>query len=156
MLVGDGTEDVGTHVVVLDQNVGIAAGDVDVRLREHHAHVVDRRAEERPVGIHRPEQGEVFVGVPVVADEPFDGAAEPNHAGIINGHWVQPNTHGIARRSSMAFDVVRDAGRLSLSVAISLVGVIAWKNDTKRSLRTYTSVRYASKACDDNTPMVSA
>jgi len=41
----------------------------------------------------------------------------------------------------MAFEVLREAGRLpTLSVAISLVGVIARKNDTNRS-SPYTNAR---------------
>jgi hypothetical protein len=56
-------------------------------------------------------------------------------------HWVHPNTHGIARRSSIARDAVREAGRLpTFSLAISSVGVIERKKSTNRS-SPYTSRR---------------
>src|SRR5215813_12885513 len=51
-------------------------------------------------------------------------APKPNHPGSINLHWAQLNTHGIARRSSILVEDVREAGRLPmLSVAISPITV---------------------------------
>ncbi len=59
---------------------------------------------------------------------------QPNQPGSITRHCVQPNTQGIARKSSMSGDPVRDAGRLPmLRVAISLIGVIAAKKPAKSS-----------------------
>ncbi len=56
----------------------------------------------------------------------------PNQPGSINRHWVHPNTHGIARRSSIRPDPVREAGRLpTFNVEISPIGVIAAKNSAK-------------------------
>ena len=57
-----------------------------------------------------------------------DSNAEPDpyQPGSISRHCVQPNTHGIARRSSIRPEPVRDAGRLpTLSDEISPIGVIA-------------------------------
>ena len=52
----------------------------------------------------------------------------PYHPGSISRHWPQLKTQGIARRSSMRVDAVRDAGRLPrLSCAISAIGVAARK-----------------------------
>ena len=46
--------------------------------------------------------------------------------------WLQLNTHGIARRSSIRSDRVRDAGRLPMfSSAISVIGVAARKKALK-------------------------
>ena len=56
---------------------------------------------------------------------------KPYQPGSISRHWPQLNTHGIARRSSMRVDAVRDAGRLPmLSSAISAIGVDARKYST--------------------------
>ena len=53
---------------------------------------------------------------------------KPYQPGSISRHWPQLNTHGIARRSSMRVDAVRDAGRLPIfSSAISAIGVAARK-----------------------------
>ena len=53
---------------------------------------------------------------------------KPYQPGSISRHWPQLNTQGIARRSSMRVDAVRDAGRLPmLSSAISAIGVAARK-----------------------------
>ena len=55
----------------------------------------------------------------------------PYHPGSISRHWPQLNTQGIARRSSIRVDAVRDAGRLPmLSPAISAIGVAARKYST--------------------------
>jgi hypothetical protein len=52
---------------------------------------------------------------------------------MLRRHWLQPNTHGIARRSSIRSEFLRDDGRLpTFKLAISLIGVIARKNSTKR------------------------
>ncbi len=55
-------------------------------------------------------------------------APKPYQPGSISRHWPQLNTHGIARRSSIRFDAVREAGRLPmLRPAISAIGVAARK-----------------------------
>ena len=65
----------------------------------------------------------------------------PYQPGSMMRHWVHEKTHGMARRSSMRFEDVRDAGRLPmLSCAISLIGVIARNTSTKPSV-SYTSER---------------
>ena len=49
--------------------------------------------------------------------------------------WLQLNTQGIARRSSIRSDALRDAGRLPiLSSAISVIGVAARKKRLKPSV----------------------
>ncbi len=55
-------------------------------------------------------------------------APKPYQPGSISRHCDQENTHGIARRSSMAEDVFRDAGRLPmLRLAISPITVASRK-----------------------------
>ena len=57
---------------------------------------------------------------------------DPYQPGSISRHCVHPKTQGIARRSSIRPEPVRDAGRLpTLSVEISRIGVIAAKNSAK-------------------------
>ena len=56
--------------------------------------------------------------------------AEPNpyQAGSISRHCAQPNTQGMARRSSMCVDFFRDAGRLPMCrLAISPMTVDSQK-----------------------------
>ena len=56
--------------------------------------------------------------------------AEPNpyHPGSISRHCAHENTHGIARRVSIARDLLREAGRLPmLSSAISWMTVDSQK-----------------------------
>jgi len=56
--------------------------------------------------------------------------ADPNpyQPGSISRHWPKLNTQGIARRSSILDEAVRDAGRLPmLSSTISAIGVDARK-----------------------------
>src|SRR6267378_6715589 len=57
---------------------------------------------------------------------------KPYHPGSIRRHWLQLNTHGIARRSSIDCELFRDAGRLPIfRSAISAIGVEARKYSTK-------------------------
>ena len=52
----------------------------------------------------------------------------PYQPGSMIRHCDQENTHGIARKSSIRVDFVRDAGRLPMfSSAISLIGVASRK-----------------------------
>ena len=58
------------------------------------------------------------------ASQASTAAPKPYQPGSISRHCAQLNTQGIARRSSIRRDVVREAGRLPMfSVAISLIGV---------------------------------
>jgi ribosomal protein S14 len=53
---------------------------------------------------------------------------KPYQPGSIKRHCAQENTHGIARRSSMARVFLREAGRLPMfSVEISLMTVDSQK-----------------------------
>jgi hypothetical protein len=53
---------------------------------------------------------------------------KPYQPGSMMRHWAQLNTHGMARRSSMAVDFLREAGRLPmLSAAISEITVDSQK-----------------------------
>jgi hypothetical protein len=66
---------------------------------------------------------------------------KPYQPGNISRHCPQLNTQGIARKSSMRDDAVRDAGRLPmLSSAISAIGVEARKY-TANSGVSYTNAR---------------
>jgi hypothetical protein len=67
-------------------------------------------------------------------------APKPYQPGSMSRHWLQLNTHGIARRSSIRSLAPRDAGRLPmLSSAISAIGVEARKYSTNPGV--CTSVR---------------
>ena len=67
--------------------------------------------------------------------ERLERGADPYHPGRFRRHWLQPNTHGIARRSAMRSEFLRDAGRLpTLSDEISPIGVIWRKNSTNRGV----------------------
>src|SRR6478752_1141031 len=77
-------------------------------------------------------------------DMPFSGCAlshaatalpKPNQPGNIRRHCAHENTHGIARRSSIARVFLREAGRLPMfNVAISLMTVEDQKYSTKPSV----------------------
>ena len=59
----------------------------------------------------------------------------PYQPGSISRVWLHENTHGIARRSSIRAELVRDAGRLPMfSSASSATGVTARKNSTNPSV----------------------
>ncbi len=81
--------------------------------------------------MHLDEQSRVGLGVAAASSS--NAEPTPYHAGIDSRHCDQPNTHGMARRSSMRLDAVRDAGRDPMfSREISPMGVMARKNSTKR------------------------
>src|ERR1700722_13070115 len=68
-------------------------------------------------------------------------APNPNQPGSIRRHCAQENTHGIARRSSIAWVFLREAGREPmLRVALSEMTVEDQKYFTKPSV-SYTSPR---------------
>ena len=70
------------------------------------------------------KNGQRVVHLGAAARAPSVGAGVASHAstaepkpyqpGSISRHWPQLNTQGIARRSSMRVDAVRDAGRLPM------------------------------------------
>src|SRR6266850_1676283 len=65
-------------------------------------------------------------GIPNAADR--SACPTPYQPGSMTRAWAQLNTHGIARRSSMRCELVRDAGRDPiLSSEISSKGVICRK-----------------------------
>src|SRR5579863_5744554 len=58
----------------------------------------------------------------------FTAAPKPYQPGSISRHCAQENTQGIARKSEIAMDFLREAGREPmLSVATSVMTVEAWK-----------------------------
>ena len=62
-------------------------------------------------------------------------APNPYQPGSITRHCAHENTHGIARRSSMRVEALREAGREPmLSSAISPIGVVARKYSTNPSV----------------------
>jgi hypothetical protein len=66
----------------------------------------------------------------------------PYHPGNMIRHWLQLNTHGMARRSSIRSEFERDAGRLPMfSVLISRIGVIE-RNTDSNSAVSCTNARY--------------
>ena len=70
----------------------------------------------------------------------------PNQPGNISRHWLQLNTHGIARRSSMRPELVRDAGRDPMFIVDSSTTGVMARNQSAKPGVSYTSFRYA--ACD--------
>ena len=83
-------------------------------------------------------------------------APAPYHPGNRMRHWLQLNTHGIARRSSMRSDAVREAGRLPTVIElISRTGVMARKRVTKPGV-SYTRLRYAFSDAADSSSMAVA
>ena len=131
VLGGDAAEDRVAHRGVGDE-LGVARRDREIGLGEHHRHVRQHAAEERPALVHLGEQREP-AGAPAAcaARNASTAVPKPYHPGSISRHWPQLNTHGIARRSSIRVDAVRDAGRLPmLSSAISAIGVAARKYST--------------------------
>ena len=62
------------------------------------------------------------------ASQALTAAPKPYHPGSISRHCAQLNTQGMARRSSMRVEALRDAGRLPmLSLAISPITVDSQK-----------------------------
>ena len=105
--------------------IGIARGDADVRFRQHHFHIAQQRAKEGPALRHIGEQR--------LVRERRKGL---HRCRTSRAAWCAPcaqlNTQGIARRSSIAVDLVRLDGRDPIfSVAISAIGVIARKKSLK-------------------------
>ena len=70
-------------------------------------------AEERPALVHLAQQRRA-ASAPRSRATPRSRCPTPYQPGSISRHWLQLNTHGIARRSSMRVDAVRDAGRLPM------------------------------------------
>src|SRR5882724_13275527 len=80
----------------------------------------------------------------------------PYQPGNMARACAQLNTHGIARRSSMRCEFVRDAGREPiLSSEISSKGVICRKKVENPSV-SYTRERYARNACAERPSMADA
>ena len=120
--------------VVGHEGVGVQRADAEVGLGQHHPHVVDHACGRTASRSYiRAQQGD---GVGVGRRRGHRTRdPQPYQPGSISRHCVQPNTHGIARRSSMRSEPVRDAGRLpTLSDEISPIGVIARKNSTNARL----------------------
>jgi hypothetical protein len=126
-----GKDGVGEGAIA-DQG-GVAGGDGDVDLGEHHGEVAEERAEERPAAMHAAHELEAgFVLLPQIG---VDGGAEAVPAGKQRPALRPPNTQGIARRSSMRSEALREAGRLPmLSSTISLIGVASRKYCGKRGV----------------------
>src|SRR5204863_5705339 len=91
----------------------------------------------------------------LVLDHASTAELKPYQPGSIRRHWLQLNTQGMARRSSIACEALRDEGRLPmLSSAISAIGVEARKYSTKPS--ALTSARYALNARADRSSTIAA
>ena len=70
----------------------------------------------------------------------------PNQPGSISRHWLQLNTQGMARRSSMRPELVRDAGREPMFIVDSSTTGVICLNQSEKPGVSYTSRRYA--ACE--------
>jgi hypothetical protein len=87
--------------------------DSMVRKNGHSAYMVHRSA--------RPLSG-------LRASQTLTAVPKPYQPGSIRRHCDQLNTQGMARRSSMRWEFLRDAGRLPmLRLAISPMIVVSWK-----------------------------
>src|SRR5260221_13363694 len=81
-----------------------------------------------------------------VSNQALTAAPKPYQAGSIKLHCAQLNTHGLARRSSIRADDLRDDGRLPMfRLAISSITVDSRKKRSKPSV-SYTRLRYARYA----------
>ena len=70
-----------------------------------------------------------------VASQASTALPNPYQPGSISRHCAQLKTHGIARRSSIRVEAVRDAGRLPMfRLAISLITVDSRKKRSKPSV----------------------
>ncbi len=70
-----------------------------------------------------------------LATQALTAVPKPYQAGSISRHCAQLNTHGIARKSSIRADDLRDDGRLPmLRLAISLITVDSRKNVSNPSV----------------------
>jgi hypothetical protein len=88
--------------------------------------VREQRLEEGPLLVHFLQQGEA--GVRPFSSQAFTAEPKPYHPGSIRRHCAQPNTQGMARRSSMRREFVREAGRLPMfRLAISPMTVNSQK-----------------------------
>ncbi len=137
---------IGSRTAAVGHQLGVARGDREVGLGEHHRHVRQHAAEERPAGVHLAQQRESVRMLARATRRPR--CRSRTSPGSMSRHWPQLNTQGIARRSSMRVDAVRDAGRLPmLSSAISAIGVAPRKYvDEVRRLVDQHAIRRRTRA----------
>ena len=101
---------------------GVARGNRQAALGQHHVHVRQQRPEERPLACIARSTDKPSPGC--AASHVLTAVPKPYQPGSISRHCAQLNTHGIARRASMLRVCVREAGRLPMfSVAISPITV---------------------------------
>src|SRR5437868_11927112 len=80
------------------------------------------------------------------ASQALTAVPNPYQPGNMSRHCDQPKTQGIARRSSMRVEFLRDAGRLPIfRLAISPITVESQKYRSKPAV-SYTRFRYARYA----------
>ena len=109
---------------------------LDTTVRNHgHRSCISRNSASEP----RPRRPSPSTAVPT-----------PNQPGSIRRHWLQLDTHGIARRSSMRPELVRDAGREPMFIVdSSTMGVIARNHSSNPGSRRPSS-RYVTCDAVDN------
>jgi len=81
-------------------------------LLPEHVPVREHGLEERPFGIHAAQQGKDLR--PGAREPPLTAAPKPYQPGSIRRHCDQLNTQGMARKSSMRWEFLREAGRLPM------------------------------------------
>jgi hypothetical protein len=109
----------------------VARGDGEVGLGEQHVEVGEHRAERTATRATcaRERAAPPRRGAPRT---PATAAPKPYQPGSITRHCAHENTHGIARRSSIACDfLARGRARADVELAISTIGVVARKYSTK-------------------------
>jgi hypothetical protein len=119
---GDALEDALAQFGVGHQ-FGVARGDRQVGLGQHHVHVRQQGGEERPFPdiacrvAMRSSRGPASIQAPMAEPKPYQ-------PGSSRRHWPHEKPQGMARRSSMRLVDLREAGREPrFSSAISAIGV---------------------------------
>ncbi len=133
--------------------LGVARGDGDVALGQHHVHVrragCGRTATRRasPAGVAMPSLGRA-------ASHALTAAPKPYQPGSISRHCAQLNTQGIARRSSMRLRL-RARGRAAADVELGDLVRAPWtRGSSGRSPRSRRPARdRRGNACADSSSM---
>ena len=135
---GDAIHDPRAQLPVRHERVGVAHADLEIGLGEHHAHVVDDAAEERPAVEHGREQ------LGVSATLLRDGVERAAAAVPTREHQaaLRPSEH--PRDGPQVLDAVRAGARGGrepmFNVEISRIGVISPKKRANAG-SSYTSAR---------------
>ena len=87
--------------------LGVARGQRQVALGQHHVHVRQQGAEERPLPVHLLQQGQALRAgrcSDCRSRNSCTAVPKPYQPGKVRRHWPQLKLQGMARRSSMRCD----------------------------------------------------